>query len=83
MSPFPTKKVVTLDEKQTGNADFGMTLRVSDKEMEHLNDEEIRWVGESAMLQRCCCPELGTKSKPNQAEIKPIVTLVLVWKYSH
>ena len=33
--------MVTFDEKQTGDGDFGVRLELSDKEMEHLNDDEI------------------------------------------
>ena len=43
MNPFPTKKVVTFDEKQTGDGDFGVKLQLSKKEMEHLTEDEIRY----------------------------------------
>ena len=42
-------KVVTFDEKQTGDGDFGVNLELSDKEMEHLNDDEISNIGSSLL----------------------------------
>ena len=36
--------MVTFDEKQTGDGDFGVRLELSDKEMEHLNDDELGYV---------------------------------------
>lgn len=40
MAPFPTKKAVTLDKMQ----DFSLRLTLSDKEMDHLSEDEIRFV---------------------------------------